>query len=133
LSRTPAPLTPDEEHDLVSIAAVLGFTQARIARLIGVGQHLLVERYREVLDVAMDRANCAVGGTLFKIATDSKHPNCATSAMFWMKTRMKWREVGSDDGDTGKKETVFRIIGGLPLLNKNDVAVELETKKIANG
>ena len=32
--------------------------------------------------------------------------------MFWMKTRMKWRDVSLPNDD--KREQVFRIIGGLP-------------------
>lgn len=107
-------LEPQEEHDLVFNATAIGFDRARISRMVGVSIPTLEARYRDLLDNGMDRANCAVGGTLYRIATDPKHPNCASAGMFWMKTREKWRTADSLAQDSEKRDQVFRIIGGLP-------------------
>jgi hypothetical protein len=108
-------LTPEVERDLVFHATAIGFDRPRTARMIGVTEKTLYARYPEILDKGMDFATAVVGGTLYSIATDRKHPNCASAGMFWMKVKEKWRTADSLAKDIDeKREQVIRIIGGLP-------------------
>jgi transposase-like protein len=91
----PAPPPPDRTHypteaqrQLVQLHATIGTPQKEIARIIGIDDKTLSKHYREELDLAMAKANAAIGGALFNKAKGGD-----TAAMiFWMKTRAGWRE-----------------------------------------
>lgn len=83
--------------------------------MLGIGTDTLYAHYRDILEHGSDKATATVGGTLYRIATDPKHPNCASAGMFWLKVKEKWRTADSLAKDIGdNREQVFRIIGGLP-------------------
>lgn len=100
----------DHDRKTVRAMAAYGIPQADIARVIGCDPKTLRQYFRDDLDKAMIEANAQVIGTLFSIATDRKHPGVTTSAIFWAKTRMGWREKEANDG----AGTIVVVRGGLP-------------------
>jgi hypothetical protein len=70
-----------------------GITQEGVARA-GVSIDTLQRHYREELDTATDKAVAKVAGSLFQKAMGDG-PQSAACAMFFLKTRGKWRENNS--------------------------------------
>lgn len=81
-----------EQRDLVETLSGYGIPQADIARLVRVSLQTLHNHFREELDLGMAKANAAVAGNMFKMATGDG-PNAGRMAIFWAKARMGWREV----------------------------------------
>lgn len=102
-----APHVPTQEtRDLVETLSGYGVPQDGIAKLIKVSVPTLTKYYAEEIEVGVLKANAAVAGNLFRIATgDGKA--AATAAFFWMKTRARWREVPQeiDVNVNDKRET----------------------------
>lgn len=89
------PAPPDRTHypteaqrQLVQLHATIGTPQKEIARIIGIDDKTLAKHYREELDLAMAKANAAIGGALFNKAKGGD----TTAMIFWMKTRARWKE-----------------------------------------
>lgn len=78
----------DAQRQLVQLHATIGTQQEIIADIIGVDAKTLRKHYREELDLALARANAAIGGALFNKAKGGD----TTAMIFWMKTRAQWRE-----------------------------------------
>lgn len=53
----------------------------------------LERKFRAELDHGLAQANARVAESVFKRATNLKHPQGAISAMFWLKTRAGWKET----------------------------------------
>ena len=87
----PAHKPTSESRELVGRLASIGIPQDKIADVIGVSAPTLRAHYRAELDGAALRANAAVAGNLFKMATGDG-PRAVTAAIFWMKTRGGWKE-----------------------------------------
>lgn len=86
--------------ELVQQYAMVGIPQEDIAKVLGITAKTLRKHYREELDVGAIKANAAVGGTLYRMATSGEHPACT---IFWGKTKMGLREkeqqIPEDKGD----------------------------------
>src|ERR1039457_4264012 len=80
----------DADRDTVKSMAACGFTEESIARCVGVDAKTLRKHFRQELNTSIDKANAAVGNALFKMATSG---DCPAATIFWMKTRMRWRET----------------------------------------
>jgi hypothetical protein len=76
----------------VEAMAGYGIPEADIARVIGIDAKTLRKHYREELDIAHVKANSAVAQSLFKKAT-GEGPQSVTAAIFWLKTRARWKET----------------------------------------
>lgn len=100
----------DQHRKTVRAMAAYGIPQADIAKIIGCDAKTLRLYFRDELDKAMIEANAQVIGTLFSIATDKKHPGVTTSAIFWAKARMRWREKETEQA----APVTVKITGGLP-------------------
>ena len=88
------PYVPTEEgRRIVEGMSAAGITQEGIARVMQISVETLVKYYREELDTALDKALVQVAGSLFKKAVSDDHPNAAACAMFFLKTRGRWRET----------------------------------------
>ena len=70
-----------------------GATQSMAADALGIEEKCLRRHYRGELDGGAVHANIAVANNLFRIAT-GEGPGAVTAAIFWLKTRAGWREVG---------------------------------------
>ena len=71
---------------------------------MGISENTLRKYFADELENGVSRINSAVAQNLFAIAT-SKEPGSVAAAIFWMKTRGKWKEVhhhahGGDDERT---------------------------------
>jgi len=87
------PYEPDEKmRGQVKRMAGLGITHDQIAKIVGISDETLRKYYSEELDTGTAHANAAVAQNLFKIATGSDK-GAVAAAIFWMKTRARWREV----------------------------------------
>ena len=72
----------------VEALAGYGVQYIELARFVGVSLPTLRKYYRRELDAGTVRANAAVAGTLFKLATEGN----VTACIFWLKVRAGWRE-----------------------------------------
>lgn len=67
-----------------------------IGRVLGITDRTLAKYYREELDTAAAKANTKVAQWLFKKAT-SDGPQAVTAAIFWLKTRARWKDTTSHE------------------------------------
>ena len=105
--RPPHEPTP-KDRKTVEIATSVGIPQPIIARIIGVHETTLRDYYRDELDLGKARANMAVCGNLFRIATGNS-PQAAASAMFWTKTNAGWKETVRQE-NTGADGKAIEVI-----------------------
>lgn len=82
----------DEQRALVESLSGYGVPQDGIAKLVGISEPTLRKHFAEEIEIGILKANVAVSGNLFRIATgDGKA--AATAAFFWLKTRARWKET----------------------------------------
>ena len=87
------PHEPDQaQRRQVEALAGYGIPEAEIAGLIGVDAKTLRRHYRSELDHGHTKANARVAENLFRKATGDGR-EAVTAAIFWMKTRARWKEV----------------------------------------
>ena len=103
---------PTEAHrELVKAMTAIGTPQDDIALCVGLTGKTLRKHYAEEIKLGMIRANAAVGGALFNLAT-KPGTGQATAAIFWAKTRMGWKEPAQQhehSGPDGKPIEVRKI------------------------
>lgn len=101
MSRNPHEPTAQTRAE-VSALKSFGVAQSDIANYIGVDDKTLRKHYREELDNAQTKADATVAKFLYNAASGkalesgASHADCVRAAMFWAKTRMKWRETDSE-------------------------------------
>lgn len=89
----------DKTRAEVAALYSFGVPQADIANFIGVDAKTLRKYYRSELDTAALKANAAVAKFLYENASGAAlrkgatNADCVRAAMFWAKTRMRWRET----------------------------------------
>lgn len=116
----------DQSREDVRALSAFGIDQVQISRYIGVSLPTLHKWYRDELDMGSTRASVDVGKFLLHAASGramadgATHADCLRAAMFWAKTRMRWRETDrSDDPEPEtterglSKETVVEIRRGI--------------------
>lgn len=79
----------------VKALAAYGIPQEEIGRVIGVSKPTLERHYREELDRGELEANAKVAESLFRKAT-GEGAQAVTAAIFWLKTRARWKEPATD-------------------------------------
>jgi len=96
----------------VSALKSFGVAQSDIANYIGVDDKTLRKHYREELDNAQTKADANVAKFLYNAAcgkaldAGASYADCVRAAMFWAKTRMKWRETDNDAQGNGNPITI---------------------------
>lgn len=102
--KTNAHTPTDKTRGEVGALSSYGITEAEIARYLGIDPKTLRKYYREELDTAHIKRNAVVGNFLFNAASGramasdgATYRDCLTSAIFWAKTRMGWRETANLD------------------------------------
>ncbi|MGA2492011.1 MAG: hypothetical protein ABSF67_03570 [Roseiarcus sp.] len=84
----------NESRQYVERMIANGMTRETIARVIGVDRKTLEKHYGHELDTGAEVANEKVAATLYEKATDPKGGMpTVVAAIFWMKTRARWKEV----------------------------------------
>ena len=83
--------TPESRH-LVEELSGFGLSHENIGSLIdgGIDRDTLAKHYRQELDEGKAKANAAVAKSLFQRAIHDDNP---TSAIWWSKTQMGWKET----------------------------------------
>ena len=76
----------------VEALAGFGVTEADIAGLIGIDEKTLRKHYRSELDGGHVKANAKIAEHLYRKATSDGHQS-VTAAIFWLKTRARWKET----------------------------------------
>jgi hypothetical protein len=95
------PHQPTEAHRKeVKALASYGVPHEEIGRVIGISDRTLREHYRDELDLGTIKANAMVAQSLFKKATGDG-PAAVTAAIFWLKTRARWKEPALDHNHRG--------------------------------
>jgi hypothetical protein len=79
----------------VKALAAYGVPQDEIGRVIGISKPTLERHYRDELDRGEVEANAKVAESLFRKATGDG-AQAVTAAIFWLKTRARWREPATD-------------------------------------
>ena len=107
--------TPETRAEVVALTS-FGVNDVEIARYIGVDPKTLRKYYRDEMDTASTRANATVAKFIFRTASGAAlkdgngatYADCVRAAMFWAKTRMRWRETDrpGEDGDTPQAVTI---------------------------
>ncbi len=96
----------------VSALKSFGVAQSDIANYIGVDDKTLRKHYREELDNAQTKADANVAKFLYNAASGkaldagASYADCVRAAMFWAKTRMKWRETDNEAQGNGNPITI---------------------------
>lgn len=112
------PYEPTEaDRKLVESAAAFGIPQDEIARLITnpqTGKPLAPKslrlHFRNELDTGATKANIAVANALFRAATGTGK-GAVTAAIWWTKSRMRWRGDGAEaDDDTPAASKTFTFV-----------------------
>ena len=67
-----------------------GIKQEDIATVLGIDAKTFRKHYATEIATAHVRANSRVAETAYQMATSGRHP---AVTMFWLKTRLGWREV----------------------------------------
>jgi len=78
----------DEDRRQVEMLAGIGLPQEQIASLLKTSVETLVKNFKRELDDGVAKANGKVAQFLYQQATKN-----LTAAIFWAKTRMRWRET----------------------------------------
>ena len=86
---------------------IAGATQAQICELYDLDLKTLRKYYREELDTGASKANGAVVGALYQMATSGQ---CPAASIFWAKTRLGWRE--KETPQEAAKDTEISFIRG---------------------
>ncbi len=87
------PFKPTEENrKQVEAMSGFGIPAADIARVFGTTDVTLRKYFREEIDTGTTKANSQVAQSLFKKAIGDG-PSATTAAIFWLKTRARWRET----------------------------------------
>jgi hypothetical protein len=88
-----------DQVQIVTLMAGIGYTAEQIrAHIINpqTGKPISVDTLEKVfatiLATAADKLTAAVAGNLYTIATSPTHKSAPTAAIFWLKSRARWRE-----------------------------------------
>jgi hypothetical protein len=106
MSREPF-VTTEEMHQKARMLAGIGVPQEAIAKHIGCSPKTLRLHFREDLDRGVADANTMVAGWLFNAAKNGN----VTAAIFWLKTRARWREWTAKD-DFQTRSLAEQVFGG---------------------
>ncbi len=80
----------EAEREIIKALASFGVPRDRIAPYVGVHEDTLRKHCRAELESADVGADLAVLRNLHRLASTSDNP---TAAIFWCKTRLRWRET----------------------------------------
>lgn len=83
----------EQQRKTVRAMTAYGIPQLDVARVIGITEPTLRLHYRTELDTAVAEANAKMAESLFNLGTKGGN---VTAAIFWLKTRARWKEPAQD-------------------------------------
>lgn len=89
LGGRPPHVPTEENRKNVKNLSGLGVTEEQIAKYIGIGRKTLDKYYSDDLELGRLEANVTISKSLFQSAREGN----TTAQIFWLKTRMGWRET----------------------------------------
>lgn len=121
---TPPHIPTDANRAIVSALTAYGIPQGEIATYMGLGERTIRRHYKRELATGHLKANSEVAQFLYTSASGralnlqgstATHADCIRAAMFWLKTRGRWRETDNLDkpGDD-VAEVLRKLAGTLP-------------------
>ena len=99
----------DEQRRIVDAMTGYGIPQQDIARVIGIHEESLRKHFRDELDTGAAKANARVAQFLFEQATGQRGEGSVTAAIFWLKTRARWKETAATE-HSGPDGTPIEIV-----------------------
>ena len=106
-------MTDDPAHDILAVdrarlesLAGLGLSDAEIAEVMEIDAAELAATWRSALAQGRIKANARVAENLYRKATGEGR-EAVTAAIFWLKTRARWKEVHRDDD--GNQPVIVQI------------------------
>lgn len=113
----PAAHKPDEKtRKQVTMMTGIGLKQEDVARIMGVSIDVLRRYYQTEMENAQPVLNAQVANNLFRIATSPEHKQAVTAAIFWLKTRAKWKEtldLSNEDGSLKPEAVQVAVMSAL--------------------
>ncbi|NBS71164.1 hypothetical protein EBT31_19990 [bacterium] len=88
----PPHVPTDRDRRQVEVMTGFGLTQEQIGKILNVSEDTLQRHYADEISNGVAKANIQVAQNLFNIAT-SRDSGAVAAAIFWMKTRGRWRET----------------------------------------
>ena len=133
MKKSVSPIKPDE-HKLahkptedqrrqVAVMAELGLRQDEMARIMEISEPTLRKHYEVELVSAKSILNSQVANNLFRIATSADHKGAVTAAIFWMKTRAKWKEtldISNEDGSLKPEPVQVAVMNALAKIHQGN-------------
>jgi hypothetical protein len=137
-----------EQRNLVMLGAATGMTEKEICSLINnpqTGRAIAImtlrEHFADELEHGEARVAAKVAGNLVTIATSGTHKSAATAAIFWLKTRRRWREPEPEFVERRRYEaekekqladgSIERITFRLVLEDPKDPPIEASATEVA--
>ena len=90
--RPPSHVRTEVTIKQVEAMASYGVPRDHVAAILGICTKTLRKHYGDVLAIATSKANSLVAQSLFNRAVKGDGPSAVTAAIFWLKTRARWRE-----------------------------------------
>lgn len=131
----------EKDRKQVYTLAGMGVRHEDIARVMGISKPTLLKYYRDEVERGDIEANAKVAEALYKKATGNGQGS-VTAAIFWLKTRARWREVSVhehtgaegapieiDDARAELAGLVSRIQGAAESASQNGAAEETPTRR----
>ena len=110
----------DKDRRQVEVMTGLGLTQEQIGKILGFSEDTLQRHFRAELDSGVAKANAQVAQNLFSIAT-SRDQGSVAAAIFWMKSRGKWKETNHHVHLGDDKEPPIKIDANLKGLSDTEL------------
>lgn len=117
---------PDEKsRKQVTLMAGIGLRREEICKIMDIAPDTLNRYYYKELESATPMLNAQVANNLFRIATSPDHRGAVTAAIFWMKTRARWKEtldLSNEDGSLKPENIQAAVIAALNKAHESDDA-----------
>ena len=76
----------------IEALAGYGLTGGEIAHVLGIGEDILLAQHATSIESGRIKSNARVAESLFRKATGEGY-GAVTAAIFWLKTRARWKET----------------------------------------
>jgi hypothetical protein len=86
------PITDPVVAARIEALAGYGLSGAEIAHVLGIGEETLLSHHAGLIESGRIKSNARVAESLFRKATGEGY-GAVTAAIFWLKTRARWKET----------------------------------------